>query len=99
MPLGSATRQAPLLDRLPPVTLFEREDQSLLLTDGYHRVAAAQQAGRITVQADVRLGTKTQPIQFAIDVARAEWGVSADQAREAIRPRSGGQNNDAGEDS
>jgi ParB-like nuclease domain len=51
-------RYAEVLDQLPPVTVFELEDQTLLLVDGYHRVAAAQHAGRSTVRAEVRLGTK-----------------------------------------
>jgi hypothetical protein len=66
-------RYAEVLDQLPPVTVFELEDHTLLLTDGYHRVAAAQQAGRIVVQAEIRVGTKAQAVEFAIDVARAEW--------------------------
>jgi len=70
-------------------------DHTLLLTDGYHRVAAAQQVGRTVVQADICVGTKPQAVQSAIDVARAEWGVSADQAREAMRRYGGGQSNDA----
>jgi hypothetical protein len=55
-------------------------------------------ADRTTVQADVRVGTTAQAVQFAIDVARSELGVSADQAREAIRRYGGGQSNDARED-
>jgi hypothetical protein len=91
-------RYAEVLDQLPPVTVFELEDHTLLLTDGYHRVAAAQQAGRTVVQGDIRVGTKAQAVQFAIDVARAEWGVSADRAREGIRRYAGGQSNAARED-
>jgi hypothetical protein len=72
------------------VTVFALEDRTLLLADGYHRVAAAQHAGRSTIQAEVRPGTKAQAIQFAVDLARAERGVSAEQAREAIRRYSGG---------
>jgi hypothetical protein len=85
-------RYAEVLDQLPPVTVFALEDQTLLLVDGYHRVAAAQQTGRMTVRADVRVGTKAEAIQFAIDVAQVEGGVSAEQAREAIRRYSGRQN-------
>jgi hypothetical protein len=84
-------RYAELLDQLPPVVVFELADHTLLLADGYHRVAAAQLAGRTAVQADMRVGTHEQAVQFAIDVARAECGISADQAREAIRRYSGGQ--------
>lgn len=58
-------RYAEVLDQLPPVVVFEVGDHTLLLADGYHRVAAAQLAGRTTVQADVRVGTKKQALQFA----------------------------------
>lgn len=68
------------------------EDQTLLLVDGYHRVAAAQQAGRTTFRAAVRVGTKAEAPRFAVDVAQAEAGVSAEQARDAIRRYSGRQN-------
>jgi ParB-like chromosome segregation protein Spo0J len=85
-------RYAEVLDQLPPVTVFALEDQTLLLVDGYHRLAAAQQAGRTTVRAEVRLGTKAEALQFAVDVAQAEVGVSADQARDAIRRYSGRPN-------
>jgi hypothetical protein len=77
-------RYAEVLDQLPPGIVFALEDQTLLLADGYHRVAA-QQAGRTIVRAEVRVGTKAEAIQFAVDVAQAEAGVSADQARDAIR--------------
>jgi ParB-like chromosome segregation protein Spo0J len=85
-------RYAEVLDQLPPVTVFALEDQTLLLVDGYHRVAAAQQAGRTTVRAEVRVGTKSEALQFAVDLAQAEVGMSADQARDAIRRYSGPQN-------
>lgn len=63
---------AEVLEQLPPVVVFELEARTLLVTEGCHRVAATQHAGRTTVQADVRVGTKAQAVQFAIDVARAE---------------------------
>ena len=85
-------RFAEVLDQLPPVTVFALEDQSLLLVDGYHRLAAAQQAGRTTVRAEVRIGTKAEALQFAVDLAQAELSVSADQARDAIGRYSGRQN-------
>jgi hypothetical protein len=43
------------------------------------------------------LAREAQAVDFA-DVARAEWGVSADQAREAIRRYGSDQSNDARED-
>jgi ParB-like chromosome segregation protein Spo0J len=84
-------RFAEVLDQLPPVTVFALEDQSLLLVDGYHRLAAAQQAGRTTVRAELRLGTKAEALQFAVALAQAEVSVSTDQARAAIRRYSGRQ--------
>ena len=90
-------RFAELLDQLPPVTVFALEDQSLLLVDGYHRLAAAQQAGRTSVRAEVRVGTKAEALQFAVDLAQAEMSASADQARDAIRRYSGRQNKKGGQ--
>jgi len=58
-----------------PVTVFALEDQTLLLVDGYHRVVAAQQAGRTTVRAEVRVGTKAEALQFAVDVAQVDRRV------------------------
>ena len=62
-------RYSQLLDDLPPVTVFRLEDQALLLADGYHRVAAAQAAGRTTVSADIRQGTRADAIKFATELA------------------------------
>lgn len=82
-------RYAALIDDLPPVTVFRLEDQTLLLADGYHRVAAAQEAGMTTVRAVVRAGSRAEALQFAVEVAMRERGVSADEARAAIRHYSG----------
>jgi hypothetical protein len=46
----------------------------------------------MTVRAEVRVGTKAEALQFAVDVAQVEAGVSAEQARQAIRRYSGRQN-------
>ena len=51
--LDRVQRYTQLLDELPPITVFRLEDQTLLLVDGYHRVAAAQEAGRATVDAEI----------------------------------------------
>jgi hypothetical protein len=50
----------------PPVTTF-------WLADGFHRVAAAQQAGLDTIRAEVREGTRRDAILFAVG-ANAEHG-------------------------
>jgi hypothetical protein len=46
--VSAAIACAEVLDQLPPVIVFALEDQTLLLVDGSHGVAAAQQAGRTT---------------------------------------------------
>ena len=38
---------------LPPVVVYQT-DEGLLLADGYHRIAAAQQRGSATVEAEIR---------------------------------------------
>ncbi len=89
--LDQVQRYSLLLDELPPVTVFRLEDGTLLLADGYHRVAAAQAAGRAIVNADVRDGTKADALKFAAEVAMRERGVSDPDARAAIKRYSGGQ--------
>jgi ParB-like chromosome segregation protein Spo0J len=87
--LDRVQRYTQLLEELPPVTVFRLEDQTLLLVDGYHRVAAAQQAGRATVDADIRTGTRAEAVQFAAEFAVRQGGFSDEQAREAIKRYSG----------
>jgi ParB-like chromosome segregation protein Spo0J len=89
--LDRVRRYAQLLAQLPPVIVFRLEDQSLLLVDGYHRVAAAQEAGRATVDADIREGTRAEAVHFATELAARERGFSDEQAREAIKRYSGGR--------
>jgi len=83
-------RYSALIDQLPPVTVFRLlEDQTLLMVDGYHRVAAAQLAGRTSVQAEIRAGTKTDAMQYAVDLAAHERGATDTEARAAIRRYTG----------
>jgi ParB-like nuclease domain len=89
--LDRVQRYTQLLDELPPITVFRLEDQTLLLVDGYHRVAAAQEAGRATVDAEIREGTRAEAVRFAAEVAVREGGFSDEQAREAIKRYSGGR--------
>ncbi len=81
-------RYAQILDQLPPVAVFELGD-GLLLVDGYHRVEAARRLGRKMVRAEVRQGSREDALQFAVDLAAAERGLTKDQALDAIRRRSG----------
>jgi hypothetical protein len=81
-------RYAQMLDELPPVAVFRLEDRTLLLVDGYHRLAAAQKPGRTMIDADIREGTRADAVKFAADVAVRERGFSNEQAREAIKRHS-----------
>jgi ParB-like chromosome segregation protein Spo0J len=84
-------RFSTLIDQLPPVVVFRLEDRALLLADGYHRVAAAQEVGRSTVRADIRDGTMADAMQFAVELAVRERGSSAEHARAAIQHYSDGR--------
>jgi ParB-like chromosome segregation protein Spo0J len=81
------TRYAAILADLPPVTVFSLPE-GYLLVDGYHRVAAARLLGRTVVTADVRLGTRTDALRFAVQRAE-EGGISTTDALDAIHRRGG----------
>jgi hypothetical protein len=74
------------LDQAPPVVVFDTGAE-LLLADGYHRVAAAQQLGRGTIRAQVRRGTPRDALAFAVSLGVDQRGVTADEVRAAIRRR------------
>lgn len=75
-------------DATPPVTVFD-VDGTLLLADGYHRVAAAQRLGRTTVPAEVRTGRRDDALRFAVDRAREQRELSEEEILAAIRSRGG----------
>lgn len=74
------------LDVAAPVVVFD-VDGVLLLADGHHRVAAAEQLGRTTVRADVRKGQRHDALQFAVDLAREQRGLTQEEVLEAISRR------------
>ncbi|MGO4385819.1 ParB/RepB/Spo0J family partition protein [Specibacter sp. RAF43] len=74
------------LDESTPVVVFN-VNGNLLLADGHHRLAAAQQLGRSTVRADVREGRRSDVLQFAIAVAQRQRGLSRQQVLDAIARR------------
>jgi phosphinothricin acetyltransferase len=76
-----------------PVTVFE-VDGRLLLADGYHRLAAAQRLGRHTIRAEVRPGGKSEALEFAVEHAVKQRGLSRGQVMAAIAGRSGSQADD-----
>src|SRR5262249_349096 len=50
-------------DRLPPVTVFEIDDQ-WLIADGIHRHAAAVTVGKRTIKAEIRQGSFEEALDF-----------------------------------
>jgi hypothetical protein len=73
----------PVFDSLPPITVFDTAE-GLLVADGYHRIAAARRLGREWIELELHRGTKHDALAFAVENARRERGLSAEQAREAI---------------
>jgi hypothetical protein len=81
---------AAYLDEVAPVVVFDTGDQ-LLLADGYHRVAAAQQLGQAVIRADVRKGTRADALAFAVSLGQRQRGMTQDDVLRAIRQRGGTQ--------
>ncbi|WP_433876011.1 ParB N-terminal domain-containing protein [Sinomonas atrocyanea] len=73
-------------DDVVPVVVFDI-DGVLLLADGHHRLAAAEQLGRTTVKADLRKGQRADALQFAIDLARRQRGLTEHEVLEAMSRR------------
>ncbi len=82
-------RYAKILDALPPVIAFETE-AGIVLADGCHRVAAAKRAGRMTIAADLRRGSRREALRYAAEIVAAQRGISVQEAIEHIRRRSKG---------
>ena len=76
------------LDDATPVIVFDTGD-TLLLADGYHRVAAAQQLGRTAIRAEVRPGNRSDALRFAVDLAKRQRDLTEQQVLEAIKRRGG----------
>lgn len=74
-------RYAEILDELPPVDVFNGK----LLADGFHRVAAAKNLGRETIQARVHRGDRGEAMVFAA-TANVAHGLplTQDQRRGAV---------------
>jgi ParB-like chromosome segregation protein Spo0J len=74
------------LDRLPPVHVFRLPDGQLLLSDGFHRVAAHERKGRLEIQAFVTGGNRKEALVEAA-VANVGHGLrlDADEVADAVR--------------
>lgn len=59
--------------KMPPVVLFH-DSQVLWLADGFARVAAAKQAGRASINAEIKHGTRRDAILFSV-ACNASHGV------------------------
>lgn len=77
-------RYALMLDRLPPVVIFDIGGD-LLVVDGYHRINAARRLGRPTVKAQVWRGTRDDALAFAAHTLAAERGITVDAALRFIK--------------
>lgn len=58
----------------PPVVVYEENDETLWLADGFHRVAAAKQNAKETIQAEVRQGGQRDALLYAVG-ANATHGL------------------------
>jgi ParB-like chromosome segregation protein Spo0J len=76
------------LDVSAPVTVFDTGDE-LFLADGHHRVEAARRLGRMTIEANVRRGSRHDALEFAIELARDQRGLSRDEVRAALCRQAG----------
>ncbi len=79
-----------MLDRLPPVVVFQTAHQ-LVLADGYHRLAAAQRGGAETIEAELRTGTEADALRYAVDVGAAQRKMRPEEVRAHILRRFGGE--------
>lgn len=77
-------RYALMLDRLPPIVVFDVGGDSLVV-DGYHRINAARLLGRPTINAQICRGTWDDAVVFAARALAAERGLATEEALGTIR--------------
>jgi ParB-like nuclease domain len=73
---------------VPPVVVYDTP-QGRLLVDGYHRIAAAQQRGASTIEAEIRHGSRRDALHYAAAKAAVQRDMSVDEAVDHIKRRSG----------
>jgi hypothetical protein len=71
-----------------PVVVYDVHG-TLLLVDGYHRLAAAQRLGQESIAADVRSGERGDALRFVTEVARRQRGSTGEQVMDAMLRRQG----------
>lgn len=77
-------RYAPMLDRLPPIVVFDVGGDSLV-ADGYHRINAARRLGRPTINAQIWRGTWDDAVAYAARALAAERGLAMEVALSMIK--------------
>lgn len=72
---------------LAPIVVFS-DGQRTVLADGFHRVAAAEQIGRYEIQAEIRRGSASDALWYALGALRPSRHaarVTGDDLRHAVR--------------
>lgn len=74
-----------VFDQLPPIRVFE-VDGGLLLSDGFHRLAAAERLGFFEIEAEIKKGTRRDAIIEAISInARHGKPLTQEEKVEAVK--------------
>jgi hypothetical protein len=83
------TRYALMLERLPPVVVFDIGGDPVV-ADGYHRINAARRLEHPTIKAQVWRGTWEDALAFAAHTLAVERGLAIEVALGMIRRHMGG---------
>lgn len=63
------------------MVVFETED-GLFLADGYHRMVAALRESRETIEAEIRLGSGTDALEYAAAARARQRGITPEEVKE-----------------
>ena len=72
---GKVARYMEILDQMPPVRAWQLYDGSMLI-DGYHRLEAAKQLGRVSIAVEVQQASREDELHLAIYVANVACGFA-----------------------
>ena len=71
------------LDEMEPVVVFDT-GEGLLLVDGYHRVAAAIREGRTQIGVELRDGSRSDALAYAVENGARQRNRSSEEVRTRI---------------
>lgn len=71
-----------VLDRMPPVVVFDTPE-GYILSDGFHRTTAAERLGRTEIEAEIRRGTRQDAEEYAAH-ANAHAALKLTSAERAV---------------